>query len=535
MSSSSVIKTSQSTGSIPPPESISRKIVWRKAQFQQAILLTLPPLNTREWLTWSKEIKSLLKPTGLLELIEGDGLPCPRKEDDRASFDTWDDLNETLRSKLLQALNSTIKTKYIDYPTALEMWKALQEEFGAPSTDLAMDILFKITHSQFADSDDITEYINKLDKLFTQFESLRCGTGTFTDSEKIYILLRTLPESWSTWVTSIQARNKDNVSYREICNLASEHGDIHNKRYTAMAARVKGPYKQHSNSESNQDRQNKGSESNTNMPRSEILCYYCWKQGHMIKDCRNKVADENNGIYQPHRAMPHYLRIAVKPTAAPTTASPILNSHHQTGDKPQFNPVFSDPSNLPTRQTRPFFSNFAQIPVETSSNVQSSRPRPFFSNFACTTIDKPIPLSNEAHTRNFTRITIDKPIPLSKEVYTTRTWLADSGCNTFITNDKNAFKELKPLPQKVPVTFGNNNKFQAMHSGTISIQNSRGQIADINNVIYVPNAPYSLFSIGAGIDQGFIPRFSKNGGSITFKKGDFRIRSIRSDNRLYRF
>ncbi len=44
--------------------------------------------------------------------------------------------------------------------------------------------------------------------------------------------------------------------------------------------------------------------SNFNRDTSKLTCYYCHKKGHIVPECKNKVADEARGIQQRARPRP---------------------------------------------------------------------------------------------------------------------------------------------------------------------------------------------------------------------------------------
>jgi len=124
------------------------------------------------------------------------------------------------------------------------------------------------------------------------------------------------------------------------------------------------------------------------------------------------------------------------------------------------------------------------------------------------------------------------PITLFSKVPTRTTWLADSACNVFISNDRTDFKNLHDLHQRIPVTVADNRKVYASKGGTITLRNTSGQV-NITEVIYVPKAPYSLFSIGAGVKQGFISQFTEHEQKLIIHKDNFHLVGNLSENLLY--
>ena len=56
---------------------------------------------------------------------------------------------------------------------------------------------------------------------------------------------------------------------------------------------------------------------------------------------------------------------------------------------------------------------------------------------------------------------------------------------------------------------------------------------NITKVIYIPEAPYFLFSIGAGVKQGFIPQFVEHRQKLIIHKVNFHLEGNLSKNLLY--
>jgi len=242
------------------------------------------------------------------------------------------------------------------------------------------------------------------------------------------------------------------------------------------------------------------------------LCYYCWKPGHFAKKCRGKQADEEKGIFQRSRPMPTHIKAQLSSSGGappkPSQSQQRENNNNRQAQQYQ---------NQQSQQSAPGASQQQNIPqFHGESQYQTSHTpnRPFFSNMAIT---------KNLH---------ERPIALLSKVPTRKTWLADSACNVFISNDRTDFKDLHDLHQQIPVTVADDREVYASKGGTITLRNTSGQV-NITEVIYVPEAPYSLFSIGAGVKQGFIPQFAEHGQKLIIHKDNFHLEGNLSENLLY--
>ena len=92
----------------------------------------------------------------------------------------------------------------------------------------------------------------------------------------------------------------------------------------------------------------------------------------------------------------------------------------------------------------------------------------------------------------------ERPIALLNKASTRKTWPADSACNVFISNDRTDFPDLHELHERIPATVADDRKVLTSKGGTITFKNTSGKV-NITDIIYVPEGPYSLFSIGAKV------------------------------------
>jgi hypothetical protein len=97
---------------------------------------------------------------------------------------------------------------------------------------------------------------------------------------------------------------------------------------------------------------------------------------------------------------------------------------------------------------------------------------------------------------------VPRPAAASKQ----QEWVLDSGATCHISNDISSMKNLKP--NMSDVAFGNGMKLEATHIGDVDIPTGSGTNILLQDVLYVPKASHSLFSLPRAVDGGARFNFS---------------------------
>lgn len=95
-------------------------------------------------------------------------------------------------------------------------------------------------------------------------------------------------------------------------------------------------------------------------------------------------------------------------------------------------------------------------------------------------------------------------------------WIADSGCSTHMTPNKEWINNYEDFIESKPITLGNGTTIPAKGSGKIITC-----FGTMNHVHYVPDLSANLFSISAAAENGIVSKYYKD--SIELSKGDTLI------------
>src|SRR5258708_3982087 len=126
--------------------------------------------------------------------------------------------------------------------TAREAWETFRKNFQATSVSSKIFIKKEFYSTKLGDNDDIDEHIHKLRHLY---QDLRITGFILPESEFTSVILMSLPPSWDTFVTSIDAKDLDNPN-KEISKNAAESilGCFHSEVICRKSQQITSEWKQ---------------------------------------------------------------------------------------------------------------------------------------------------------------------------------------------------------------------------------------------------------------------------------------------------
>src|SRR5258708_13829856 len=165
---------------------------------------------------------------------------------------------------------------------AREAWETLRKNFQATSISSKIFIKKEFYSTKLGDNDDIDEHIHKLHHLY---QDLRIAGFILPESEFTSIILMSLPPSWDTFVTSIDAEDLDNPN-KEISKNAAESilGC-----FCSEVIHWKSQQNSTNPSAFNSQRSTPQFKSKPNKTNTE--CNYCHKKGHWAWECQKHLAN----------------------------------------------------------------------------------------------------------------------------------------------------------------------------------------------------------------------------------------------------
>ena len=206
-------------------------------------------------------------------------------------------------------------------------------------------------------------------------------------------------------------------------------------------------------------------------------CLYCHKPGHWAGECGKKKADmeaaaarRRPGGTPPTPRHQQYSAIAFTAMAQPSTEPKLsFSADGRT--------IYVSTEPPPPEFVTPFA---AAIP------------------FSCAAPPEPAAFSAQA-----------PPTPGD-----TCRFVLDTGASRHMTPLKSALTNLRPPPDNLTVTFGNGAQAEPTAVGDIHLELAPGRIATITDVLYLPTAAESLFSVSYAAQKGYTFSFGADGCTI---------------------
>lgn len=226
-------------------------------------------LNNHNFETWSVRVKMLLIRDDLWEFIESD-CPVPVKEENSdvitnlAEINLWLKRDQKAIATIVLLIDDTQLSLIRNSTTSKEVWKTLRDYHQKGTLTNKVSILKMICRLQLNENESMEKHLYKLDELFQRFANIG---GTFEESFRVAIVLSSLPESYNSLTTALEARNESELT---LSLVKSKLMDEFMKRkqtplpdsYVLKAVRI----------------------NSTN--QADIICYYCKEKGHYKGECK---------------------------------------------------------------------------------------------------------------------------------------------------------------------------------------------------------------------------------------------------------
>lgn len=238
--------------------------------------LSFEKLTNNNFFTWKYRMEMLLKKEGLWKVMDG---IAPTET---AALVTWNEKDE----KAVAIIGLSVQDNQLQHirnaKTAKESWKALKDFHEQNTLVNTTTLMRKLWDLKLTDDTNPQTHIETMTNLLQKLVDL--GEPDLTEKWKTAILLSSLPDSYHTLVTALEARDPKDL------------------KLTLVQSKVVDEFMRR-NSQSNEDERVMKIQHN----KPQKSCLYCKKKNHLIKDClklknknRSSVKDETkvNAIHE---------------------------------------------------------------------------------------------------------------------------------------------------------------------------------------------------------------------------------------------
>ena len=233
------------------------------------ITISFPPsagieiLSGSNWVTWSSRMLALLRMNALRRHIT---------ETKPTADATWDAEEDALLGVLKIYSQKDVWTAVSNdttFPSCKDKWEELKKIYGGVGSMSAFNGWVALTSTTL---DESKPMLPQLQKLSDARNTLQDNEMTITDLQYCFILIKSLPESYSPVASTILATGvpKDLSPLTVQERILNEEG----RRSGASGSLNKVAPVRH-----------------TNNSHSNVTCFYCRNTGHKANECRKKKRD----------------------------------------------------------------------------------------------------------------------------------------------------------------------------------------------------------------------------------------------------
>lgn len=243
--------------------------------------IQITKLNNKNYHNWKFKMELLLIKEKVWNTIS-EAAPTTLTTD-------WIDKNNTARVLIGLNVEDTQLSYVRNQTSAKGAWDALKNIYENDSVVNLVTLIREMYATKMDEGDDLQIHLDKVTNLFEKINDLG---EKLSDMMKIGIILSSLPISWSTLVTALEVRKKEELTMPLVLSKLSDEEirrKIHpgQKEEKILKIGEKQQYKPYN------QRQNSFSSGERNEPN--IFCYFCKKRNHIMRDCRKfKEYSEKN-------------------------------------------------------------------------------------------------------------------------------------------------------------------------------------------------------------------------------------------------
>ena len=248
--------------------------------------LSIPPLGTENYATWSTRMEAALEYKGLWEYIEND-----LKEDGNTKAD------RKARGFLVMNVKDQHLSALAKCQTAKQAWDTLARTYAAKSSARTLLLEKDLNQRRKRLDEPLIMYFSRVRDIRDQLAT--AGEPISNEKESCQVLLG-LPGEYALLATVLETTEKE-LSLEDLLAKCL----VVEQRNTSAPAEDKAYFSKGGRSQSSAGQRAKPTSSESRK------CYHCGKPGHLKRDCKKKQRDEQaSGRQQDQQQQPSNLKHA---------------------------------------------------------------------------------------------------------------------------------------------------------------------------------------------------------------------------------
>lgn len=245
----------------------------------ESLKVSFAKLNNTNYVSWKYRMKTLLEREEVWDAVDQ---PKP-DETDEDGLAQWVKDDRKARTTIALFVEDSQLRFVKKATTAQEMWRNLQVYHEKASIGNQAMLLQQLCALNLAERGDVEKHLDQIDSLYERLDNAGIELSELL---RIVMLLRSLPPSFSSFVTSLENRPQEDLTMelvvarlRDECQKRGGLQKSYSRDETALRTDVRA--------------------------KTEKKCFFCHQPGHFRRNCRKfREASRNESSKESKKATP---------------------------------------------------------------------------------------------------------------------------------------------------------------------------------------------------------------------------------------
>ena len=198
---------------------IDRAKLRRKFKMAEAREITkIEPLNGQNYPTWKYNIKLVLMERGLWGFVSGTE-EQPGEDAAAQAIRAYRLKSDKAYSLIALSVNKNIQVHISTTTDPLKAWETLQKQFEFVSITQIVRLTRRFYAATMKEGSDLMEHITYMTRLAEQLRDMK---EEISDQKFATVILGSLPESYENFISSLNARKIEDLTWENVKNLLVE-------------------------------------------------------------------------------------------------------------------------------------------------------------------------------------------------------------------------------------------------------------------------------------------------------------------------